>query len=633
MDIKHTSFSVLLAPEAPHVRYYVPKYQRPYSWSKENVNDLLHDAQENVPGHFIGTIIYISDARADANKNFEVIDGQQRLTTLALFLAAMYKKLNNKEIEKGLSEDDLQELNHFRFNIKQRLVKKIAASSSEGEEKDAFQWGDGKYFLRVQPSTQKNNLYDFKYVLSQAGILPSIGREGAPKNFGKRMMAKAYKIFLEETPQDWPEIKGLLEKINSLEVIQIAVGEHQDAYRLFETLNDRGAPLTPVDIIKNKMLAKLDRTKQLNIDDAYEKWKAVSDNLNENDSRFLRQYQDAFGPEKRKRTTASELIKIYGERIDRDDSGQDALSLLNDLGNKSRVYRQLISPEEDGIAAKELIELQHIGAAPSYTLLMFLLSNIESIEGGEKTFSEILVFLQKYYLRRNVTDTPNTKHLDQIQIDVIEGCKESLNSGGKITCEKIVEKMTKHSHRPASRSLFRERLEGDLYYQNRAMARYILIKIAESAQNRESQFQLWENKPGTATPLWTIEHILPAGDKIPGCWVKMIADGDKELAEEIWLDWVDCLGNLTLTAYNSKLSNDAFEKKQKKSEIAVGGVKRSIGYKNGLYLNDFPFLIDGKEQTLATIEKWTQESIEARNKAMVDWVCKEFRLSDEKDES
>ena len=109
----------------------------------------------------------------------------------------------------------------------------------------------------------------------------------------------------------------------------------------------------------------------------------------------------------------------------------------------------------------------------------------------------------------------------------------------------------------------------------------------------------------------------------------MIANGDEEEAKKIQGEWVHCLGNLTLSGYNSKLSNQSFEKKQAKALANVFGTPIHIGYKNGLALNNIPFTLDGRMLTLATADKWTVRHIKARNDAMVDMLKTLFKFENE----
>ncbi|WP_199519196.1 DUF262 domain-containing protein, partial [Psychrobacter sp. bablab_jr012] len=104
--------------------YHVPKYQRAYSWRQNNWTQLFDDIDENEAGHFIGSIIYIdenSQRRPGHDLVFELVDGQQRMTTLSLLIAALYQKLSlcldTAENDDDLDEDDLDEIKAKRRGI------------------------------------------------------------------------------------------------------------------------------------------------------------------------------------------------------------------------------------------------------------------------------------------------------------------------------------------------------------------------------------------------------------------------------------------------------------------------------------------------------------------------------------
>ena len=77
--------------------------------------------------------------------------------------------------------------------------------------------------------------------------------------------------------------------------------------------------------------------------------------------------------------------------------------------------------------------------------------------------------------------------------------------------------------------------------------------------------------------IWTVEHVFPQGENIPEAWIDMIANSDKDLAKERQEEWVHRLGNLTLSGYNSKLSNKPFIDKQAKSMMSIQKKKIEIG--------------------------------------------------------
>lgn len=164
----------------------------------------------------------------------------------------------------------------------------------------------------------------------------------------------------------------------------------------------------------------------------------------------------------------------------------------------------------------------------------------------------------------------------------------------------------------ASDATFKERLEGPIYDVNPDMTRYILTVLAEPSVTKEMK-GLWERYP-SGNYVWTIEHVFPQGENIPASWVDMIGGGDKTKAQEIQAAHVHTLGNLTITGYNSKLSNMPFiEKRDRKDSNGA-----NVGYRNGLNLND----------DLVGADSWTKEQIVARTEKLVELALQAFTFDD-----
>jgi len=223
------------------------------------------DLTENNIGYFLGTIICIDTSVDSINApKREVVDGQQRLTTLSLLLAALYTTLQG--YRQCMNDDQQADL----LQLKRKLVLKGTEST-----------------IRVVPQTQNNNLDDYKGVLAEQKI---ISAHPMPKFAGLRRIKKAFEYFkkrvcneienIENTEGDTSEIIlttlfDILEKINSAVIVTIEVSSHADAYILFESLNNRGTPLTAVDLIKNLLLAQLDMHGNESLDYYFSRWQQV----------------------------------------------------------------------------------------------------------------------------------------------------------------------------------------------------------------------------------------------------------------------------------------------------------------------------------------------------------------------
>jgi uncharacterized protein with ParB-like and HNH nuclease domain len=634
MNATDPSLANILQIQGNLEHYHVPKYQREYTWGKNEWEQLLNDIDENEAGYFMGSIICIDDnyeLGPGVSRIYELVDGQQRLTTLSIFLMSIYCKFLELE-ETVKAKNDDEELEDYRLTLsnirKQIIYKKNEVNKTESgffKEKDKY------CFLRVQPSTQKENYKDYLHIIAELGLIKG--------NFnsrfcGIRRIYKAYNYFYEHLPETLAELNQILHKINSLKFIHIAVSSSSDAFTLFESLNNRGVPLSVMDIIKNKMLASLEKQHKIEIDDAYDEWQNLLEFLPEyqEQERFLRHYYNAFKVfpniklEKFTRATKSNLIKIYEQFIK-----SNANDLFDDLLKKAKTYNYFIQPENYDVNAqtRSLIDLKRIGSAPSQLLLLYLYSiEDKAFTNKEKDLDQILAFLVKYYVRRNITDFPNTRDLDAINIEVIENCQKLIEENKKLDSQTVIDFLLNGKGKPSNINDLSEGLKDNLFYYNSGMARYVLAKLDEVTHSREYIPDLWaRNDKGLL--VWTVEHIFPQGFNIPKSWVEMLAKGDKNKAKEIQENWVHCLGNLTLSGYNSQLSNADFETKQDLHENKKFlGYKINIGYKNGLSLNNLEFEHNGKTTNLAKINEWNEDSIEARNNAMVEVLLRLFAFDE-----
>ncbi|MFN5849856.1 MAG: DUF262 domain-containing protein, partial [Chitinophagales bacterium] len=535
-----------------------------------------------------------------------------------ILLSAIYCKY--QELSKEVDKEDEDLRNEFTIkldSIRRKLI--IKKKEIYPGEIGGFKDGTINCFLRVQPSTQNGNLADYKLILSDCGLLSNVETS---KFYGLRRFWKAYEFFWSQLPESKCDVDLLLEKINRLIFIHILVGTQSDAFTLFETLNNRGVDLSPIDIIKNSLLAEMEKQHQQDIDTSYDNWQLLLNHIPDFDNqlRFLRQYYNAFKVEeaikhdKITRATKSNILQIYERLIKK-----NAELTFNELLVKSKQYGKLIGTVENSTIELEnkITELNRVGAAASYTLLLYLFVNECNLEEGT-SLSSIIDFIVKYYVRRNVTDIPNTRDLDSVNIEIIEICDKIVKEGNKINLQTIIDAHRNNTKaKPASLSEFKKWLSDKIYSNNVGMTRYLLWKLDSINHTREYAPDLWQRNSNNDTFVWTIEHIFPEGKNIPNSWVDMIAEGDSEKAKEIQSEVVHLIGNLTLSAYNSNLSNRAFMDKQELIIKRMGNDEVRIGFKNGLSLNSMKFKFEDQETNIANISDWNRDTIISRTEIMV----------------
>jgi uncharacterized protein with ParB-like and HNH nuclease domain len=599
---KDYTVSDILKIEAD-LKYVIPKYQREYTWGKWQWEALFDDINENGKSHFIGSIICINQTKDSLDTDeLELVDGQQRLTTISLLYAAIYDVLNKKEDE--LPMDKKVEL----FNLKRRLVLK----------KDDT-------LLRLEPSFQNDNYFDYLAVLKESSIL---GEAEYKRNAGNRKIFKSFRYFknrLTETTTDdegniqpvfdTNQLFSLLDKIGSACLVKIEVYSHSSAFTLFESLNNRGVPLSAIDLIKNKLLAKLEKDNIDTLDKNFKKWNKFLQLLTDDYStqeRFLRHFYNGFKhlPEISIKgiplATRSNLIQIFEKLIDADPK-----AIFDKLYNAAKEYNRIISPEHEDnspILKEALQDLSRVGGAPSHVLLIYLIVAKKHLLNDEQ-LSKIINLLVKFFVRRHLTDTPPTRDLPRHFITIIEMAKGM--DDGNVIYYAIRKSLITIS---VGDDEFAVKLKGNLYDENVGLTRFLLCKIEQDEQTRESSIDLWARNDKNKY-IFTVEHIFPQGDNIPNDWINSIAGGDTEKAKKIQEDYVHTLGNLTLSGYNSKLSNMSFTKKRDR----VDDKQKPIGYKNGLFLNE----------VLATKESWSVDDISERTEMIISKITSLFSFFDD----
>ena len=590
--------------------YEIPKYQRKYTWGINEWELLFNDVIENDNGYFLGSTICVAKPGSiyDAIVS-EVIDGQQRMTTLSILLTVLYAKIAEHKDE--LDEDEFISLN---------IIKKQLAYKK-----------DGKYFPKLRLQIQDNNQADYNSLLYRHGIVD----EGAtPLNAGNRRIYKAYKHFekliddfLNDSHDEDNSIKSdtevktlfnLVKRFNSAVLVVIEVDTHKDAYMLFESLNNRGVPLTAIDLIKNLIISVSEKDNKSN--ECYETWREIQNNLQEEyvvQERFFRQYYNAFReelnepfvlPESTKKyplaylATKTTLMDIYEKLIRRDYE-----KFLKEILFASQKYAIIINNStEETIYSSELKDLERIQGAPGYLLLLYLEINKNELNISDTLMQRIIKLLIKFFARRNVTDTPGTRDLTKIFMDIISEIKTNTTDIYNVIKNKLI-------NVSASDETFERKLRGPIYDDNDMATRFILCYMESKHQTKEIYTDLWSRDKSNKY-IWTIEHVFPEGQNIPQEWVDMIANGNRELAYEYLNNYVHTLGNLTITGYNTNLSNFDFEKKMNRKNSEG----KDVGYKNGLHLNE----------DIVGQETWTIDKIKARTDKLVKQALVDLNMNE-----
>ncbi|HAZ38385.1 MAG TPA: DUF262 domain-containing protein, partial [Exiguobacterium sp.] len=222
--------------------YKIPIYQRNYSWNDSNIESLYNDVINEESGYYLGNLL----VTPSQNKNeFDVVDGQQRLTTIALFLLAIYEELNNID-DKDSSKGQRESIYSLKTDIKRKLIGYENKPKLKLLEPDA---GIFMNYLQVFEDKEKGK-------------------------FGNRTFGKRYKFIQSliniDGINDLDEIENFYKKLNNIELLRITVNDLTDAYSVFISLNAKGLPLTLIDLLKSYYLSEA--VKDIGDSMALEEW-------------------------------------------------------------------------------------------------------------------------------------------------------------------------------------------------------------------------------------------------------------------------------------------------------------------------------------------------------------------------
>lgn len=674
--------------------YKIPKFQRNYSWDENNWKKLIEGITNSSNNNkFLGCLFFLDKFnRPYTIRVNEVVDGQQRLVTLSLLMVAIKKIIDEKTSE---FEEFFRNNNQSSLFENFKDIFKIQSNSNDlNQFSELRNEREHKYILRLQPSFENKNYEDYFYLLQTVGILKPINKiqksNNAIKEYENRQIYKCFNYFYTklntnsyfdnnediESKNNTNFVENIFNILISVLNQNFIIFLEQDSsqvYLLFDTINNAGVSLSAFDIIKNKIFEKYDSTlivnnditdKERKLDELSERWIELIDNLpnRKTNDTFVRRYYNAFkfktnySIDRIQRATNSNIISVYETLIDNQINITDFIDhifLAAELYNKLNFpldYIKSKSPKSYELEFyKNLVKLNTIGAGTSYIFLLYFLLledshlNMEGFIGGRDEYNSRLVeILIKFYFRRNVTDTPATKFLDNFNITLINECNKIINGNNKIDFNRLKDIILQNQNiynknfKTESLNSLKTKLEGNLYSNNAEVVRFALITLAISKEaGREiNELRFWDQNE-SGKKIWSIEHILPQKKNISDDWVRslnkisseiIITDNHKENAKRIMTDNLHKIGNLTFTGYNSKISTRSFIEKRDLLSKEV-----YIGFKNDFCLNNLEFPMDAtNKNNLKNINDWNEDTIKSRTEVIVNELINLFKF--DKDE-
>ena len=501
-------------------QYIIPVYQRIYSWEIEECKRLWFDIvdmqKKNKNGHFVGSIVSITenDSPSDMSK-FTIIDGQQRITTLMLLLLALRDYAFIHREEKSIN------------------WKKINNSFLKNPDED----DDSQYKLLLT-ETDKDILISL------------IEKRPIDENLNSRLISN-YNYFFSNMKNMDLSLQDIYEAIGKLQIVNINLDRTSDEPQvIFESLNSTGKELSQSDLIRNFVLMGLDNKQQKDIYKniwrpmeqlfRYEKQTLLMD-------RFFRDYLTM------KLARIPKLDKIYEEfKMYTNNCEFSTLEdLCKDLYIYARYYTNMIFEQGTN---KNLInlykEIKYLKMEVAFPFLLKIHYDFERNLINEDELVSIIKLCISYVFRRNICDIP-TNSLNK----TFATLKNEINVDDYINSIKAFFILKDDYKIFPNDEKFSSALKvKDIYHMR--IRNYIL-----------SSLENFNNKAPINIENYTIEHIMPQTKNLSNVWKKELGKN----YETVQKKYLHTIGNLTLTAYNSEMSNKSFSEKMEMN----GGFKES----------------------------------------------------------
>ncbi|TQV61779.1 MAG: DUF262 domain-containing protein [Sulfurovum sp.] len=363
--MKATQISIEEFLSKSKTRFIIPVYQRNYDWKEKNCLQLFDDIKNiavdyNKKSHFMGSIVYVSnsDTYSIDLSEYVIIDGQQRLTTITLFLKALHDVFDDTEIKDEILED---------FLINKRL--------------------DEKNKLKLKPIKKDDEVFkkllknDFDTLDTNSNIY---------KNYN----------FFKNKIQNFGDCGSLYDGFKKLSIVHIALNRRDDNPQLiFESINSTGVSLSQSDLIRNFLLMDKEADEQIELFEKY--WFKIEENLtSENISNFIRDYLTVKQNKIPNKDDTYEAFKlfVYSQNIQTKD-------LLGELLEYSKIYKTFLFPHNE-VYAQNLKNLKQLKIGVVYPFLLSVVDSFNKQLLNEKELLRTLEIIESYIARRMVCNKP-----------------------------------------------------------------------------------------------------------------------------------------------------------------------------------------------------------------------------------
>lgn len=496
-------------------RFVIPIYQRTYSWTEKECSQLWDDvyragSDAGIDVHFIGSIVYIEDGLSNNSRRSPnlVIDGQQRLTTITLLLAALADTVGDEEPVEGFSADEIRETyltNHRRS-------------------------GDEFYKLLLTRTDRET-------------LKAIVGQHDYPSPKSDRILEN-YTAFKNRLAVGSAVVETICKGLGKLVMVDIALSrEHDNPQLIFESMNSTGRELSQADLIRNFVLMGLEPDHQTRLYELY--WHPMERDFGQaaytaHFDSFMRHYLTVRTGSIPRLGDVYEAYKAYARQVQA--KGRTIEDLVKEVRAYARHYCVIaLGHETDPKLAEAFQDIRELKVDVAYPFLLEVFDDFDNGRLSDTDFHHLLRLVEAYVFRRAICAIP-TNSLNK----TFANFARSIDKDNYLSSVRTYFFGMKSYRRfPRDEEFIQELKTRDLY--NFPRRSYWLRR-----------FENFGRKERVHVDDYTIEHILPQDPNLSAEWRAELGPE----AEQVQERWLHTLGNLTLTGYNPEYSNRPFREKR-----------------------------------------------------------------------
>ena len=495
------------------VQFVIPVFQRDYKWTEDDCRQIWKDTISVATAdpdarHFIGSFVYKrTDDVSPVFSRWLMIDGQQRLTTVMLLLAALRDHLRAS----GWAGDD---------PTPERIDRQLLRNVDEPERR------------KLKLTLRRHDHSTFQAILNCAAQIP----DASPR------IHENYQYF--RTMVATVDPRTLYQGIGRLVIVRVRLDDGDDAQMIFESLNSTGVELSQSDLIRNFILMQLPVAEQDRLYDTYwHKIELLFRNHEQVFDDFARDYV-ALKTKARKQGRATEVYWGFRQFFPKFRESQHGLDgALADLLRFAGYYAAFrLGRDAPAYLVQPLRRLRRLVDVPAIAVMQLFDRHDKAGVLSKRDFPDALHLLESYVLRRAVCG-----HQTRGYWSVFAALAYGIGSTAPLDDLKVGLARQSDNYRFPRNYEFRKQLREQELYGKR-----VCRVILERLENHNT-------KERTDTQLYSIEHIMPQSEDLSRAWRNMLGHDHWRTVQE---EWLHRLGNLTLTAYNSEYSDRSFEYKK-----------------------------------------------------------------------